>query len=92
MKERFESTCPLCDSAGSYVFTDSSNYIAYKCVECGIFEISTHAEKLVRNMPPERRAFYASLANTTPEEPLLEIAFEVLPTGNRVIHRYISAR
>ncbi|MNG55971.1 hypothetical protein D3C79_140430 [compost metagenome] len=90
MKERFEATCPLCNNDGSYVLTDSDNYKIYKCSDCGGFEISTHAEKLVRDMPQERREFYSSLIAVAPEGHLLEISFEVLTTGNRVNHRYIS--
>ncbi|MBA0188285.1 hypothetical protein [Pectobacterium odoriferum] len=92
MKERFNTGCPLCDGAASYVLVDSTNYMAYTCSTCGIFEISTHAEKLVREMPQERRAFYVSLVEFAPEEQLLEISFEVLATGNRIAHRYISVR
>lgn len=90
MKERFESTCPLCGGNGSYVFADADNYKAYTCTDCGIFEISTHAEKVLKDMLPQRQSFYASLARSAPAGKMLEISFEVLTAGNRVAHRYIN--
>ncbi|CAI0698029.1 Uncharacterised protein [Serratia fonticola] len=92
MKEKFEAACPLCDTDGSYTLIDSDNYKIYECSDCGVFEISTHAEKLIREMASERRAFYASLARSAPEKQILEISFEVLPSTNRVNHRYINVR
>ncbi|CAI1573913.1 Uncharacterised protein [Serratia proteamaculans] len=90
MKERFEAECPLCTSLGSFIFTDKDNYKAYLCDDCGRYEISTRAEKQVRDLPPERRAIYSQLVASAPARQILEISFEVLTTGNRVNHRYIS--
>ncbi|OJT46826.1 hypothetical protein BSR04_01625 [Serratia plymuthica] len=92
MKERIDAACPLCDSAGSYILTDFTNSRLYQCPKCGMFEISTRAEKEVKDMLPERREFYGSLAMSAPENKVLEISFEVLPTVNKVNHRYISVR
>ncbi|WP_261430544.1 hypothetical protein [Serratia quinivorans] len=91
MKERFEAECPLCTSLGSFIFTDKDNYKAYLCDDCGRYEISTRAEKQVRDLPPERRAIYSQLVASAPAGQILEISFEVLTTGNRINHRYISA-
>ncbi|MGM3172540.1 hypothetical protein [Dickeya lacustris] len=92
MKERFDADCPLCGGSASYVFTDAENFKAYTCPDCGIFEVSIHAERLVKEMPQERRAFYVSLIESAPAEKTLEILFEVLSTGNRIAHRHISVR
>ena len=92
MTERFDSDCPLCGSTASYGLTDAENFKAYTCPDCGIFEVSTHAERLVREMSLERRASYVSLIESAPAEKTLEISFEVLSTGNRIAHRYISVR
>lgn len=92
MKERFDAACPLCNDAASYILTDGDNYKLYQCPKCGMFEISSRAEKEVKDMLSERREFYASLAMSAPENKVLEISFEVLPTVNNVNHRYISVR
>jgi hypothetical protein len=53
MNETIESPCPLCKSKAAYYFVDHSNVKYFKCKKCNLFQICTHAEKLITNAPNE---------------------------------------
>lgn len=53
MKEKFESSCPLCKAKSEYYYVDHGNVKYFKCINCKLFQISEHAERIISNAPSE---------------------------------------
>jgi hypothetical protein len=68
-----EQDCPLCDKPAKYGEVDIGNAKYFDCPHCGMFQISTGAEKRLKEELPDRKVLYAAQVKQTPEEYLLFI-------------------
>lgn len=73
MTTYFEQECPLCDIPGEYCKVDARNVKYFKCGDCGMFQISRSAEKLLHSEYSNRKADYSAQVKKTPEDHLFFI-------------------
>jgi len=65
--------CPLCGSPADYCLVDFSKCKYFECANCGLFQISLRAEKVLLQAPQQWREGYAKRARQAPEEHALVI-------------------
>lgn len=65
--------CPLCDTSAEYCWVDSENVKYFECKHCGMFQISSRAEEVLRAGLLSRKSIYSEQVKITPEDYLLFI-------------------
>lgn len=73
MAKHFKQNCILCNSPAEYCEVDAGNNKYFKCLNCGMFQISKRAEKILENELANRKPAYSAQAKATPPDHLLFI-------------------
>lgn len=92
MEKQQTGECPLCDTGVSFNFTDHENYKLIQCPDCGIFEISVGAERMLRDRYMEQRLEYAELSRNAPKGQMLVIKLKVTVDENFLVYGYAALR
>ncbi|MGY3855556.1 hypothetical protein ACW5W8_22495 [Aeromonas aquatilis] len=73
MENYLAQLCPLCEIQAKYCKVDFGNVKYFNCPNCGLFQISTAAEKRLDQEFPHRKMEYSAQAQQTPKHHLLFI-------------------
>jgi hypothetical protein len=83
MTVTFANPCPLCGENASNYLIDADNYKSVRCTNCGDFEISTTAVKLLEECPEKKQPLLLKVKANKQEGALpLKLFFEFDDNGN----------
>ncbi len=73
MENYLAQFCPLCENQAKYYKVDCGNVKYFNCPHCGLFQISTAAEKRLDQELSHRKMEYSAQVKQTPKNHLLFI-------------------